>query len=54
MDTQRLWERLYWSDSHWLGRSGIAHMAIGAVDIALWISEVQAFGPAALQACGRA
>jgi L-alanine-DL-glutamate epimerase-like enolase superfamily enzyme len=36
LDTQRLWERLYWSDAHWVGRSGITQMALSAVDIALW------------------
>jgi L-alanine-DL-glutamate epimerase-like enolase superfamily enzyme len=43
-DTQRHWERLYWSDSHWVGRSGIAHMAIAAVDIALWDLKAKAAG----------
>ncbi|WP_031239729.1 mandelate racemase/muconate lactonizing enzyme family protein [Mesorhizobium sp. LNJC405B00] len=44
MDTQRLWEKLYWSDSHWVGRSGIAHMAIAAVDIALWDLKCKLLG----------
>ncbi|RUV68411.1 hypothetical protein EOA78_26755 [Mesorhizobium sp. M5C.F.Cr.IN.023.01.1.1] len=44
MDTQRLWEKLYWSDSHWVGRSGIAHMAIAAVDIALWYLKCKLLG----------
>lgn len=31
-----LWEQMYWSPLHWVGRAGIAHMALGMVDIALW------------------
>jgi L-alanine-DL-glutamate epimerase-like enolase superfamily enzyme len=44
LDTQRLWQRMYWSDSHWVGRSGIAHMALAAVDIALWDLKAKALG----------
>lgn len=36
LDVQRHWERLYWSDAHWVGRVGITQMALAAVDIALW------------------
>jgi L-alanine-DL-glutamate epimerase-like enolase superfamily enzyme len=36
LDTQRHWERMYWSDAHWVGRVGITQMALAAVDIALW------------------
>lgn len=36
LDTQRHWDRLYWSDAHWIGRLGITQMALAAVDIALW------------------
>lgn len=32
----RLWSEVYWSQLHWVGRAGIAHMAQGMVDIALW------------------
>lgn len=35
-DIRRIWHDLYWSDSHWVGRAGIAHMALGMVDTALW------------------
>ena len=31
-----LWEQMYWSPLHWVGRAGIAHMALGMVDTALW------------------
>jgi L-alanine-DL-glutamate epimerase-like enolase superfamily enzyme len=31
-----LWSRTYWSDLHWVGRAGVAHMALGMVDTALW------------------
>jgi L-alanine-DL-glutamate epimerase-like enolase superfamily enzyme len=44
LDTQRLWERMYWSDAHWVGRSGIAHMALAACDIALWDLKAKALG----------
>lgn len=36
LDTQRHWDRMYWSDAHWVGRLGITQMALAAVDIALW------------------
>jgi len=31
-----IWDDIYWSSLHWVGRAGIAHMAQGMVDIALW------------------
>lgn len=43
-DTQRHWERLYWSDAHWVGRTGITQMALAAVDIALWDLKAKACG----------
>ena len=30
------WKRLYWLPTHWIGRSGVVHMALSMVDIALW------------------
>jgi L-alanine-DL-glutamate epimerase-like enolase superfamily enzyme len=42
--TQRIWDDLYWSDAHWVGRTGITHMALAAVDIALWDLKAKAFG----------
>ena len=36
LDIQRHWDRMYWSDAHWVGRLGITQMALAAVDIALW------------------
>jgi L-alanine-DL-glutamate epimerase-like enolase superfamily enzyme len=42
--TQQIWRELYWSDAHWVGRLGITHMALAAVDIALWDLKAQAFG----------
>jgi len=42
--TQRIWEDLYWSDAHWVGRTGITQMALAAVDIALWDLKAKAFG----------
>jgi L-alanine-DL-glutamate epimerase-like enolase superfamily enzyme len=44
LSTQRIWDDLYWSDAHWVGRSGITHMALAAVDIALWDLKAKAFG----------
>jgi L-alanine-DL-glutamate epimerase-like enolase superfamily enzyme len=44
LDTQRHWERLYWSDAHWVGRLGITQMALAAVDIALWDLKAKALG----------
>lgn len=35
-DIAGLWRRLYWSPLHWCGRAGVSHMALAAVDIALW------------------
>jgi L-alanine-DL-glutamate epimerase-like enolase superfamily enzyme len=31
-----LWHQMYWSPLHWVGRAGVAHMAQGMVDTALW------------------
>lgn len=37
MATQALWQKLYKkSEIYWVGRSGITHLALGAIDIALW------------------
>jgi L-alanine-DL-glutamate epimerase-like enolase superfamily enzyme len=33
---KKLWQELYWSSLHWIGRQGITTMAMAAVDIALW------------------
>ena len=41
---QRIWEDLYWSDAHWVGRVGITQMALAAVDIALWDLKAKTFG----------
>ena len=41
---QRIWDDLYWSDAHWVGRTGITQMALAAVDIALWDIKAKAFG----------
>ncbi len=43
-DTERHWERMFWSDAHWVGRTGITKMALAAVDIALWDLKAQAAG----------
>jgi L-alanine-DL-glutamate epimerase-like enolase superfamily enzyme len=43
-DIHRLWSEVYWSPLHWVGRAGIAHMAQGMVDIALWDLAAQRAG----------
>ncbi|MEZ5277902.1 MAG: mandelate racemase/muconate lactonizing enzyme family protein [Opitutaceae bacterium] len=36
-EVRALWEKLYRkSDIYWVGRSGLTHLALGAIDIALW------------------
>lgn len=40
--TEELWQTLYWSKVHWVGRMGITTMAQSAVDIALWDLKAQA------------
>jgi L-alanine-DL-glutamate epimerase-like enolase superfamily enzyme len=43
-EIHRLWSEVYWSPVHWVGRAGIAHMAQGMVDIALWDLAAQRAG----------
>jgi L-alanine-DL-glutamate epimerase-like enolase superfamily enzyme len=44
-DTQRLWRKLcYFPPSRWVGRAGITHLALAAVDIALWDLKAKAAG----------
>jgi L-alanine-DL-glutamate epimerase-like enolase superfamily enzyme len=43
-EIHRLWSEVYWSPLHWVGRAGIAHMAQGMVDIALWDLAAQRAG----------
>jgi L-alanine-DL-glutamate epimerase-like enolase superfamily enzyme len=38
------WKRLYWLPTHWIGRSGVVHMALSMVDIALWDLAAQRAG----------
>jgi L-alanine-DL-glutamate epimerase-like enolase superfamily enzyme len=35
-DVLGTWKRLYWLPTHWVGRAGVVHMALGMVDMALW------------------
>lgn len=44
LSNQRVWESLYWSDAHWVGRLGITQMALAAVDIAIWDIKAKAAG----------
>jgi L-alanine-DL-glutamate epimerase-like enolase superfamily enzyme len=43
-DIAAVWNRLYWSPLHWVGRAGVAHMALGMIDIALWDLAAQRAG----------
>lgn len=43
-DTLGTWNRLYWLPTHWIGRAGTVHMALGMVDIALWDLAAQRAG----------
>jgi len=40
----RIWDDIYWSPLHWVGRAGVAHMALGMVDTALWDIAAQRAG----------
>ncbi|MGC2176240.1 MAG: mandelate racemase/muconate lactonizing enzyme family protein [Acidimicrobiales bacterium] len=31
-----IWNEMYWSPLHWVGRAGVTHMSLGMVDMALW------------------
>jgi L-alanine-DL-glutamate epimerase-like enolase superfamily enzyme len=31
-----LWNLMYWSPLHWVGRAGVAHIGLGMLDMALW------------------
>jgi L-alanine-DL-glutamate epimerase-like enolase superfamily enzyme len=45
LDVQRLWMKLYhFPPVQWVGRAGIAHMALAAIDIALWDLKAKGAG----------
>src|SRR5690606_4639013 len=33
---RELWDEMRYGKMHWIGRAGVTHMALAAVDIALW------------------
>ncbi|MBB3131310.1 L-alanine-DL-glutamate epimerase-like enolase superfamily enzyme [Paenibacillus rhizosphaerae] len=33
---KQIWDELRYGEMHWIGRAGVTHMALAAVDIALW------------------
>lgn len=39
---ERIWQKLFWSKAHWVGRVGITTMAHAAIDIALWDIKAKA------------
>lgn len=42
-EVRALWEKLYRkSEIYWVGRAGITHLALGAIDIALWDLKAKA------------
>jgi len=44
-DVQRLWKKLFhFPPAQWVGRKGITHLALSAVDIALWDLKAKAAG----------
>ncbi len=43
-DIRGIWQRLYWSDVHWVARGGVVHMAQSMVDVALWDLAAQRSG----------
>jgi len=45
VEVRGLWEKLYrQSEIYWVGRAGITHLALGALDIALWDLKCKALG----------
>lgn len=45
LEVQHLWRKLYhFPPAQWVGRSGITHLALSAVDIALWDIKAKAAG----------
>ncbi|MFC1442240.1 mandelate racemase/muconate lactonizing enzyme family protein [Streptacidiphilus sp. N1-10] len=51
-DVLGTWKRLYWLPTHWMGRSGVVHMALAMVDIALWDLAAQRAGKPLWQLLG--
>ena len=44
-ETQRLWDKLaHFPPTQWIGRGGITHLALAAVDVALWDIKAKASG----------
>ena len=51
--TQHLWQKLcYFPPVQWVGRGGITHLALGAIDIALWDIKAKAAGTPLWQMLG--
>lgn len=52
-ETQHLWQKLHkHSPVMWVGRGGITHLALGAIDIALWDLKAKAAGQPLWQLLG--
>jgi L-alanine-DL-glutamate epimerase-like enolase superfamily enzyme len=47
-----LWDAMYWSPLHWVGRAGVTHIGLGMVDIALWDLAAQRAGAPLWQLLG--
>ncbi|MFH0871627.1 MAG: mandelate racemase/muconate lactonizing enzyme family protein [bacterium] len=35
-DVRKIWNEMYWGETHWIGRAGVTTMAMAALDIAVW------------------
>lgn len=47
-----LWDAMYWSPLHWVGRAGVTHIGLGMVDMALWDLAAQRAGAPLWQLLG--
>jgi L-alanine-DL-glutamate epimerase-like enolase superfamily enzyme len=51
-NVKKIWDDLRFGKMHWIGRAGITHMALAAVDIALWDLMAKAAGKPLWQLLG--
>ena len=54
LETRHLWQKLAtYSPAQWVGRMGITHLAVGAIDIALWDIKAKQAQTASVETAGR-